>query len=181
MNVILDRSQISKNVVLSRSAGENHRDPQKRCTQPASVNADQKTVKSWCHLSLSPPHPPAPAPRMKKDRFAVGLLLSSAGIGVLLMVAIGMLQQLGASGQYSLPVIVITAVVGIMMLGGGFGLMATASGSFDDGEFECLMEAGNISSVIQERSGFSDSSLDAEERFDVPAGSRSEQRHAGKI
>ena len=42
--------------------------------------------------------------------------------------------------------------MGIMLLGGGFGLMATAAGSMDHGEFERLMEAGNISAVCPDES-----------------------------
>jgi len=67
------------------------------------------------------------------------------------------------------------------MLGGGFGLMATAAPSLDDGEFDRLMEAGNISNVCEDRSEVTRESLDAEHRSDVPAGRSSEQRDANEI
>ena len=43
-------------------------------------------------------------------------------------------------------------VMGIMLAGGGFGLMANAAGSMEDGEFERLMEAGNISAAAPDES-----------------------------
>ena len=67
------------------------------------------------------------------------------------------------------------------MLGGGFGLMATAAPSLDNGEFDRLMEAGNISNVCKDRSEATRESLDAEHRSDVPAGSSSEQRDADEV
>lgn len=94
--------------------------------------------------------PPPPAKPMDRGRFAIGLLLSSAGITLLLFVAVGMLQQIGLNGWFSLPLVALTAIFGVMMLGGGFGLMATAAAGLDDGEFERLMEAGNISSVTDD-------------------------------
>ncbi len=97
--------------------------------------------------------PPAviPPPRairaMDKGRFASGLLLSSVGIGCLLMIAVGTLQQADIAERFSMPIVACAAIMGIMMLGGGFGLMATAAAGFDDGEFDRLMEAGNISAA----------------------------------
>jgi hypothetical protein len=67
------------------------------------------------------------------------------------------------------------------MLGGGFGLMATAAPSLNDGEFGRLTEAVNISSVCKDRTEATRESLAAEHRSDVPAGSSSEQRNADKI
>jgi hypothetical protein len=90
---------------------------------------------------------------MDKARFACGLLLSSAGIGCLLIIAIGALQQADLVERFSMPIVAGAAMMGIMMLGGGFGLMATAAAGLDDGEFEWLLEAGNISAA--ETSGFS--------------------------
>lgn len=86
-------------------------------------------------------------PTIDKGRFAFGMLLSAAGIATLLFIAAGALQQSGIAEQFSMPVVACTAILAIMMLGGGFGLMATAAAGFDDGEFERLMEAGNISAV----------------------------------
>lgn len=41
--------------------------------------------------------------------------------------------------RLSLPVIAISMILGLMLLGGGFGVMATSAGTFDDDEFERLM------------------------------------------
>ena len=35
-----------------------------------------------------------------------------------------------------MPLVAISAIAGVMLLGGGFGLMATAVPGFDDGEFD---------------------------------------------
>lgn len=91
--------------------------------------------------------PPRAIPTMDKGRFASGLLLSSVGIGCLLLIAVGTLQQAGIAERFSMPIVACAAIMGIMMLGGGFGLMATAAAGFDDGEFDRLMEAGNISAA----------------------------------
>ena len=101
--------------------------------------------------AIRPPVTPPPAAKpMEKGRFAMGLLLSTAGITLLMFVAVGTMQQLGVNGWFSMPLVAVTAIGGVMMLGGGFGLMATAAAGLDDGEFERLMEAGNISSVGDE-------------------------------
>ena len=118
---------------------------------------------------------------MDKGRFFFGMLLSSAGVGLLLFVAVGIVQQFGAGGRFSLPLVAVTAIAGVMMLGGGFGVMATASGGLDDGEFERLMEAGNISNVCRERSDSSDDSSDAKQWADVPTGGSGEQRDADEV
>ncbi len=62
----------------------------------------------------------------------------------MLMVAAGTLQNLGVDGRLSLPAVGLCMIVGLMLLGGGFGIMATSAGTFDDGEFDRLMEAGNL-------------------------------------
>jgi hypothetical protein len=91
--------------------------------------------------------PPNAIRAMDKGRFASGLLLSSVGIACLLMIALGALQQANIAARFSMPIVACAAIMGIMMLGGGFGLMATAAAGFDDGEFDRLMEAGNISAA----------------------------------
>ena len=77
---------------------------------------------------------------MQKRRFLSGLLFSSLGIALMLMVAVGTLHGFGIRGRLSLPVIGLCMIFGLMMLGGGFGVMATAAPSFDDGEFDRLMQ-----------------------------------------
>lgn len=89
---------------------------------------------------------------MQKKRFIVGLMLSSSGIGLMLTVAAGALQTMGANGRLSLPIVGLCMVLGLMMLGGGFGLMATAAPTFDDDEFDRLMQAGNTSMTGRDNS-----------------------------
>ncbi len=81
---------------------------------------------------------------MRKLRFLTGLGLSTCGVATMLMVAAGTLQHLGVTGRLSLPVVGLCMIVGLMLLGGGFGIMATSAATFDDGEFDRLMEAGNL-------------------------------------
>jgi|GEM_PF-4582529 len=122
-------------------------------------NAEQTVKRSvQDELPFHPPRtqtgvPPAVIPppnairAMDKGRFASGLLLSSVGIGCLLMIAVGTLQQSDIAERFSMPIVACAAIMGIMMLGGGFGLMATAAAGFDDREFDRLLEAGNISAA----------------------------------
>lgn len=56
----------------------------------------------------------------------------------MLIVALGMLQG-WVHKDLSLAAIGLCMILGLMMLGGGFGVMATASGTFDDDEFDRLM------------------------------------------
>ncbi|MEZ6062159.1 MAG: hypothetical protein R3C19_17610 [Planctomycetaceae bacterium] len=84
-----------------------------------------------------------PRRKLQKRRFATGLLLSMAGMATILLVAVGGLQDAGLRGRISMPAIALCVIVGVMMLGGGFGLMATAAPGFDDEEFDRLMRAGD--------------------------------------
>ena len=67
--------------------------------------------------------------KLRPLRFATGLCLTTFGMGMVLLVA--------GSG-----------LTGVTLLGGGFGLMATASSGFDEQEFDRLARAGNISAVV---------------------------------
>ena len=51
-----------------------------------------------------------------------------------------------------------------MLVGGGFGVMATSSSGFDEAEFDRLATAGNISAVSQSEPDDSDSSEDQDAR-----------------
>ncbi len=81
---------------------------------------------------------------MQKARFVWGLFLSASGMGLMLVVAAGALHGAGVNGRLSLPVVGLCMIIGLMLLGGGFGIMATASPTFDDDEFDRLMQAGDI-------------------------------------
>ena len=86
---------------------------------------------------------------MQRQRFVFGLLFSCVGIGLMLMVAAGTLQGAGLNGRLSLPVVGLFMILGLMLLGGGFGVMATAAAGFDDNEFERLMngEKNNVDDI----------------------------------
>lgn len=153
MNTTIEQPQTTKNTV---QLSQNSQISSTTATSQAdAVNPPVSTSDAVTRPAVIPTPPPIKP--LEKGRFAMGLLLSSGGITLLLFVAMGMLQQIGLNGWVSLPLIALTSIGGVMMLGGGFGLMATAAPGFDDGEFERLMEAGNISNVCDDTSPAADS------------------------
>lgn len=100
--------------------------------------------------SLESPGPEASAGRRKLRplRFATGLCLTTFGMGMVLFVGIRMLEVQQIGGNFALLVVAGSVLTGVMLLGGGFGLMATASSGFDEQEFDRLARAGNISAVV---------------------------------
>jgi hypothetical protein len=100
--------------------------------------------------SLESPGPEASAERKKLRplRFATGLCLTTFGMGMVLFVGIRMLEVQQIGGNFALLVVAGSVLTGVMLLGGGFGLMATASSGFDEQEFDRLARAGNISAVV---------------------------------
>ncbi len=69
-------------------------------------------------------------------RFVWGLLLSGLGMASILMVGFSLTHIRRFGVDTALPVIALSILVGIMLLGGGFGLMATASAGIADHEFQ---------------------------------------------
>lgn len=90
---------------------------------------------------------PAEPRRMQPLQFACGVLVTTAGMGLILLVGIKMLEVRQIAGDFALGLVAIGVLTGVTLLGGGFGLMATASGGFDEREFDQLIKAGNISSA----------------------------------
>ena len=76
---------------------------------------------------------------MQVKRFLLGMLTAAIGVTTMLIVAFGVFQGWGMDDRLSLPVIAISMILGLVLLGGGFGVMATSAGTFDDDEFERLM------------------------------------------
>ena len=101
----------------------------------SSVSAS-RTAESEANLTGKPPTRSRP---MQKGRFVFGMLLSACGLASMLIVAAGALQSAGVNGRLSLPIVALFMVLGLMLLGGGFGVMATSAGTFDDDEFNRLM------------------------------------------
>lgn len=91
--------------------------------------------------SITSMHSPAARP-MQIRRFIFGLLLSTLGLGGMLLVAVSAFRGGRFAGDLSLPAIGLSMIAGLMLLGGGFGIMATASPTFDDQEFERLVQLG---------------------------------------
>lgn len=85
---------------------------------------------------------------MQKSRFLAGLLFSGLGLSLMLAVAVGALQDFGLSGRFSLPAVGGCMVIGLMLVGGGFGMMATAAPRFDDDEFDRLVQADNNAEAV---------------------------------
>jgi hypothetical protein len=84
-------------------------------------------------------------------------------MGMVLFVGIRMLEVQQIGGNFALLVVAGSVLTGVMLLGGGFGLMATASSGFDEQEFDRLARAGNISAVVMstEKPGRNDDEMAA--------------------
>ncbi|GEM_PF-1463751 len=95
--------------------------------------------------------------RLQPVRFASGLLLSTTGMGMILLVGIQMLEVQQLAGNFALALVALGILTGVTLLGGGFGLMATASSGFDENEFDRLLKAGNIASATMPIDPLSDS------------------------
>lgn len=117
-------------------------------------SADNDTMEDDYHTPTShaldviisaaePPRKPKPARPLQLKRFLTGMVFAACGIGLMLCVAVGALQDAGADGNFSLPAVAICMVAGLMLLGGGFGIMATAAPTFDDDEFDRLLRQGS--------------------------------------
>ena len=131
--------------------------------QPAflSPSAQQQTKPS--HISEPRPFQPKP--------FFFGLILATGGIGLMLFVAAGALHDAGGAGAVSLPATGLFMVLGLMLLGGGFGQMAISSPQFDDTEFQRLLN-GETETSETETSETGDCVSDAgasRQAFDPPA------------
>ena len=85
--------------------------------------------------------------KFRPVRFIVGLTLTSISVSLILLIAIRMIDVHHLGGRFALVLVAIVVMSSVMMLGAGFGLMATAAADFDDSEFERLIRSGNISSA----------------------------------
>jgi len=118
--------------------------------RPLDLSAEEPATRSNTSATFPPAtsasdatEPSRPRKPLQKRRFGSGLLLSFAGMATVLIVAVGGLQDVGVRGRISMPAVALSVIAGVMMLGGGFGLMATAAPGFDDDEFDRLMRAGD--------------------------------------
>lgn len=85
--------------------------------------------------------------KLQLGRFVIGMLLSSIGISTILLVGINLVHISRVRNEFALPIVGGSVVAGIMLLGGGFGLMATSAAGFDEEEFDRLMASGPARAV----------------------------------
>lgn len=90
-------------------------------------------------LSATPSSQSRPNRPFKPRQFLFGLALAGGGMGLMLFVAAGALHDVGAGGAVSLPATGLCMIIGLMLLGGGFGQMAISAPKFDDTEFQRLL------------------------------------------
>ena len=82
-------------------------------------------------------------------RFTVGLCCTASGVAIILGIGLRVVEMQDVSNDFAMPLIAVCVLTGVMLLGGGFGVMATSSSGFDEAEFDRLATAGNISAVSQ--------------------------------
>jgi len=97
-------------------------------------------------------------------RFAKGLFCTASGVALILGVGLRVIEMKNVGADFSMPLIGISLLIGVMLLGGGFGVMATSSSGFDEDEFDRLATAGNISAVSQSERSDSDYGEDQDVR-----------------
>lgn len=106
------------------------------------------TVPETYFLEYPGPEASAERKKLRPLRFATGLCLTTFGMGMVLFVGVRMLEVQQVGGDFALLIVAGSVLTGVTLLGGGFGLMATASSGFDEQEFDRLARAGNISAVV---------------------------------
>jgi hypothetical protein len=87
-----------------------------------------------------------PPREFRVGRFIVGLLLAGIGMATILMVGVSLLYVRGLDPEIAMPTVALSVVLGVMFVGGGFGLMATASSGIDEQEFSRLMRGESLPS-----------------------------------
>jgi hypothetical protein len=88
--------------------------------------------------------------KFRLGRFVAGLLLSAGGMIIILLIAVSLTSVRHLSSDVALPVVALAVIFGVMCLGGGFGLMATASSGYDEQEFDRLIRGDHTASNTNE-------------------------------
>lgn len=84
-------------------------------------------------LDIRTPLETTESPRpFRPARFAAGLAMTTAGVGLILFVGVRVLDLRILAGEFAMALVGFCVLSGIMLLGAGFGLMATAAASFDE-------------------------------------------------
>lgn len=110
------------------------------------------------------PQIPASIRKFQPLRFATGILCTASGVALILGVGFRVIEVRNVGGDFTMPLIGICLLIGVMLLGGGFGVMATSSSGFDEAEFDRLATAGNISAVGQSERSDNDYGEDQDDR-----------------
>lgn len=87
--------------------------------------------------------------KFQPRRFALGLFGTASGVALILGVGLCTIEMQNIGNDFTMPLIGICLLIAVMLLVGGFGVMATSSSGFDEDEFDRLATAGNISAVSQ--------------------------------
>ncbi len=143
-------------ITLCTAPTNNHRAPEhtaeSKKLNPASVVANSVQGKSLCRLDVLPVEEGVrdrsqPPRRLRPLRFAFGMLLTGSGMAMILLIGIRVIEVRLIGGDFAMPLVAFGVVSGVMLLGGGFGIMATSASGFDEDEFDRLADAGNISAA----------------------------------
>ena len=95
------------------------------------------------YTAIPADHSQSPRP-LKPLRFALGMLLTGCGIAIILLIGIRLIEVRLTGGDVSMPFAAVGVLIGVILLGGGFAIMASSSSGFDEDEFDRLADAGNI-------------------------------------
>lgn len=85
--------------------------------------------------------------RLKIWPFLMGLASSATGIAIILAIALSLLQLRWITGDFTILVLSLLTVFGVLLIGTGFGMMVLSSGGFDQPEFDRLSETGDTYSA----------------------------------
>jgi hypothetical protein len=141
-------SAVSSSAVSTSEVDENRVEPGLQSTTailemeqfPTGISADNTNLTNNTPKTIKPFQP---------QRFAVGLCCTSSGVALILGVGLRVVEMPDVSNDFAMPLVAVCILAGVMLLGGGFGVMATSSSGFDEAEFDRLATAGNISAVSQ--------------------------------
>lgn len=156
-------------------------------SQRANLSAQQSLPESYSALAA----PSATRIRpFRLMRFAWGLLLSALGMASILMVGFSLTHIRRFGVDTALPFIALSILIGIMLLGGGFGLMATASAGLADDEFQAsfhgapnplMTELCSLSDASQPKDAAATQTLAPVQRIDQSRNSLSDQSVASRV
>ena len=162
-NLILEANPTNNET--TRSARQHIRELQNLRAESAPMSSQSDTDSGrmepvYTAIAADQLQPPRP---LKPLRFAFGMLLTGCGMAMILLIGIRLIEVRLTGGDVSMPFVAVGVLIGVILLGGGFGIMASSSSGFDEDEFDRLAEAGNIS-VSGTLHDNSSSSQDTDER-----------------